>query len=162
MIALMLMEYTPRFRKLWGIVAIATFGQTPSTLLVLMKTDDRLNNTAASEPEQEKAGKDTNLDQSVGGIAWEHQASTKRKRMAEMEACTSSVEGDPMYSDGVKTYVISREKMEREGLKKPVGEKEMKMFFKKHADKEIIDEKDVPSEKVDVASATEKDGSGKA
>lgn len=77
-------------------------------------------------------------------------------QMAQIQPCTSSVEGDPMYSDGVKTYVISKEKMEREGLKKPAGEKEMEEFFKEHADKEIIDEKDVPIAKVDVASATKK------
>lgn len=77
-------------------------------------------------------------------------------QQGQLGACTSYVEGDPMYSDGVKTYVISKEKMEREGLKKPSGEEEMKEFFKKHADKEIIDDEDVATEKVDMASASEK------
>ncbi len=74
-------------------------------------------------------------------------------QMAQMKACTSSVEGHPGYSDGEKIYVISKEKMEREGLKKPAGEKEMEEFFKKHADSVLILDKNVPVEKVDVASA---------
>lgn len=61
-----------------------------------------------------------------------------------------------MYSDGLKTYVISKAKMERDGLKTPAGDKKLEEFFKKHADEVIINETNVPSEKANVASASER------
>lgn len=72
-----------------------------------------------------------------------------------MKACKAQVEGDEMYSNGVKTYVISKEKMARVGAEKPVDEKELLEFFKTHADTVIDDQKDIPVEKVDVAGAIE-------
>jgi len=91
--------------------------------------------------------------QSIGGMAWETQGS---KLMAQMEPPTLSVEAHPGYSVAGKMYVISNEKMEREGLKQPAAEKEMEEFFKKHADSVLIIDEDIPVEKVDVANATEK------
>ena len=72
-----------------------------------------------------------------------------------MKACKAQVQGDEMYSDGEKIYVISNGKMARIGSEKPAGEKELLEFFKTHADTVIDDQKDVPVEKVDVASTTE-------
>ena len=59
-----------------------------------------------------------------------------------------------MYSDGVNTYVISKEKMALVGSEKPAGEEELLGFFKTHADTVIDDQTDIAVEKVDVASAT--------
>jgi len=76
--------------------------------------------------------------------------------MEPMKACKAQVEGDEMYSDGVKTYVISKEKMARVGAEKPAcGEKELLEFFKTHADTVIADEKDIPVVKVEMASVIE-------
>lgn len=76
--------------------------------------------------------------------------------LPKLEPCTSFAEGDPGYSDGVKVYVISKGKMEREGLKVPADKKDKEEFFKKHADHELPMDKDMPVITVDVASATEK------
>lgn len=57
----------------------------------------------------------------------------------------STVQGEPIYSDGVKTYVISRAKMNREGLQVPTDEKELVEFFKQHADGQLDDQKTVPT-----------------
>lgn len=70
-----------------------------------------------------------------------------------MEQITSSVEAEPIYSDGEKTYAISKAKWEREGLKQPAGGKEVEEFFKKHADRLTVNEKDVPVVEVDVGGA---------
>lgn len=48
----------PSQRQLWAIAAVATFAQTPWTLLVMMGTNNRLNAIAASKTEQEKASKE--------------------------------------------------------------------------------------------------------
>jgi hypothetical protein len=45
----------PSQRNLWAFAAVATASQTPWTVLVMMKTNNRLNAIAASEKEQEKA-----------------------------------------------------------------------------------------------------------
>ena len=71
-----------------------------------------------------------------------------------MAPCTSQVEGDEMYSDGVKTYVISKEKMARIKSVKPEGEEELLEYFKQHADTVIDDQRDIPVEKVDIAPPT--------
>lgn len=72
-----------------------------------------------------------------------------------MEAIKAQVQGDEMYSDGVKTYVISQGKLARVRSEKPAGEEELLEFFKTHADTVIDNQKDVPVEKVDMTSATE-------
>jgi hypothetical protein len=74
--------------------------------------------------------------------------------MAQLEPCKGQVEGEEMYSDGTKTYVISQEKMARVGSEKPTDEKELLAFFKIHADTVMDEAKDVPVVKVDLASAT--------
>lgn len=74
--------------------------------------------------------------------------------MSQLSACASEVQGDPVYSDGVKYYVITKEKMEQEELKLPAAESKMKDFFKKHADIVMSAEQDVPIHKVGVAGAT--------
>ena len=95
----------------------------------------------------------TDLESSIGGIAWEHQGG--RKRMAQqMAPCTTQVEGDEMYSDGVKTYVISKEKMARIESVKPEGEDELLEYFKQHADTVIDNQADVSVQKVDTAALT--------
>lgn len=48
----------PSQRNLWAIASVAAFAQTPWTLLVMMKTNNRLNTIAASKDEQEKASKE--------------------------------------------------------------------------------------------------------
>ncbi|KAI4240236.1 MAG: hypothetical protein L6R40_005265 [Gallowayella cf. fulva] len=48
----------PAQRQLWATAALATVAQTPWTLLVMMKTNDRLNAIAASKTEQEKASRE--------------------------------------------------------------------------------------------------------
>lgn len=75
--------------------------------------------------------------------------------MEESKACEAQVQGDEMYSDGMKTYVISRGKMARVGSEKPADEKDLLEFFKTHADTVIDDEKDIPVVKVDLESAPE-------
>ncbi|KAL8797631.1 MAG: hypothetical protein Q9182_007167 [Xanthomendoza sp. 2 TL-2023] len=45
-------------RNLWTVAAVSTFAQTPWTLFVMMRTNNRLNAIAASKVEQEKASKD--------------------------------------------------------------------------------------------------------
>jgi hypothetical protein len=97
----------------------------------------------------------TNLEQSYGGIAWEHQGG--RKRMAQqMAPCTKQVEGDEIYSDGVKTYVISKDKMTRIELVRPEGEEELLAWFKQHADTVLDEQTNVPVEKAEVAAPAEK------
>jgi len=103
----------------------------------------------------------TGLDSSVGGIAWEVQAGTKRmehqgrKRTQQLGDCKAQVQGDEIYSDGVNTYVISKEKMALVGSEKPVGEEELLEFFKTHADTVIDNQTDIPVIKVDVESTAE-------
>jgi hypothetical protein len=72
-----------------------------------------------------------------------------------MEPPLIQVTGEEMYSDSLKTYVISRGKMARIGLKKPTGDEELLEFFKAHADTVMNDPKDVPVEKLDLTSTTE-------
>lgn len=48
----------PSQRNLWAIAAAATAAQTPWTLLVMMRTNTRLNTIAASKDEQEKTSKE--------------------------------------------------------------------------------------------------------
>jgi hypothetical protein len=74
--------------------------------------------------------------------------------MAQLEASKAQIEGEEMYSDGTKTYVISQEKMARVGSKKPTDEKDLLAFFKTHADTVLDEAKDVPVVKADLASAT--------
>jgi hypothetical protein len=75
--------------------------------------------------------------------------------MDQLKACTAQVEGDEMYSDGVKTYVISKAKMARMGSEKPSSEEDRLKFFKVHADTVIETQKNVPVVKVDRARTTE-------
>jgi Domain of unknown function (DUF1772) len=57
----------PSQRKLWAIAAVATFAQMPWTILVMMKTNNRLNAIAASKNEQEKAsGEEIGFAEAVG------------------------------------------------------------------------------------------------
>lgn len=44
------------------------------------------------------------------------------------------VVGDPAYSDGETIWVISKEEMARESLKKPDDGAELAAFYKTHAD----------------------------
>jgi hypothetical protein len=53
----------PSQRNLWAFAAVATISQTPWTVFVMMKTNNRLNALAASEKEQEKAS-----DEEVVGL----------------------------------------------------------------------------------------------
>ncbi|KAH6887071.1 hypothetical protein B0T10DRAFT_490674 [Thelonectria olida] len=48
----------PSQRTIWATAAVATLSQTPWTVLVMMATNNRLNEISASKDEQEKAGKD--------------------------------------------------------------------------------------------------------
>lgn len=72
----------------------------------------------------------------------------------QLQPCKTQVQGDEMYSDGVKIYVISKGKMARVGSEKPASEAELLQFFKTHADTVLDSPKDVPVEKVDVVTAT--------
>ncbi|KAF2131763.1 hypothetical protein P153DRAFT_429989 [Dothidotthia symphoricarpi CBS 119687] len=93
----------------------------------------------------------TNLEQSLGGITWEHQA----RRSMERSAPLTPVEADEMYSDGVHMYVITKGKMARMRSSKPTGENELLEFFKTHADMVINQETGVPVSKVDASNASE-------
>ena len=97
----------------------------------------------------------TNLDQSVGGIAWEIQG-RRMKRSDQMAPCKAFVEGDEMYSDGGKMYIISKDKMAALAAqsKKPTDEKELLEYFKTHADNVIDDQHNSVVETVDAASAS--------
>jgi hypothetical protein len=53
----------PSQRNLWAFAAVATISQTPWTLLMMMKTNNRLVAISASEKEQEKAS-----DEEVVGL----------------------------------------------------------------------------------------------
>lgn len=48
----------PHQRSLWAIAAVATLAQTPWTLLVMMKTNERMITIAESKVEQEKASRE--------------------------------------------------------------------------------------------------------
>lgn len=72
--------------------------------------------------------------------------------MAQLGACTSKVQGDPVYSDGAKYYVITKEKMGREGLKLLTDESKMEEFFNKYADQEMPVGEEVPVKRVGVAA----------
>ncbi len=146
--------------RLWGSGSARDRDQVHDVAAIFTKRGDQYCGIQVSRSRAINICHVTNLEQSVGGIIWENQ-NPRRKRMAEMRKlapCTASVEGHPMYSDGVKTYVISKEKMQREGLKQPAGEEEMKEFFKKHADQEIVDEQNIAIERSDVTIAMEKNG----
>ncbi|RMZ82911.1 hypothetical protein DV736_g6626, partial [Chaetothyriales sp. CBS 134916] len=92
------------------------------------------------------------LDQSVGGMAWEFQGSSK-KRDEQLAIPTSSVIGDPAYSDGETIWVISKEKMARENLKQPENKAELAAFFKAHADSIIPADKSIPSVQVNTTES---------
>jgi hypothetical protein len=54
----------------------------------------------------------TGLVSSVGGTSWEHQGKMSKKRdNTDLAACTGTVQGDDIYSNGTNTYIISKEKM---------------------------------------------------
>lgn len=92
----------------------------------------------------------TGLASSVGGTAWEHQGRMSNKRdNTDLAACTGTVEGDDMYSDGTNTYIISKEKMANLATAqqvKPTDDQELLEYFKTHADSVIQDEKDNSAE----------------
>jgi hypothetical protein len=75
--------------------------------------------------------------------------------MQQLKPCTEQVQGDEMFSDGDKIYVISKAKMARVGSDKPASEDELLEFFKIHADSVIDGPKHVPVVKVDGAGAAE-------
>lgn len=50
-----------------------------------------------------------------------------------------------MYSDGVKIYVISKEKMASVGSEKPASEQGLLEFFKTHADSVLDNQTDIPT-----------------
>ncbi|KAI8931022.1 hypothetical protein NX059_012033 [Plenodomus lindquistii] len=68
----------------------------------------------------------------------------------------NQVEGDEMYSDGVKAYVISKDKMSRIDSVRPEGEEELLAWFKQHADIVLDQQTDVPVVKAEVAVPAEK------
>lgn len=98
----------------------------------------------------------TNLESSVGGIAWYTRAARKREN-GKMESCKEQVQGDKMYSDGVNTYVISKEKFANVKTPEPADEEEVAKFYKKHHDKLLDDKLDIYVEKVDATKATKSD-----
>lgn len=94
----------------------------------------------------------SNLDSSVGGIAWYTRAARKRSS-GKMESCKTHVQGDKMYSDGVNTYVISKEKFANVNATEPTSETELLKFYKTHADTVLDDKQDISVEKVAVKNA---------
>ena len=58
-----------------------------------------------------------------------------------------------MYSDGVNTYVISKEKFANVKAAEPTDETELAEFYKKHCDKVLDDKLDIEVEKVDATNA---------
>lgn len=54
--------------------------------------------------------------------------------MDQLGECKGMVQGDPMFSDGEKAYVVSNAKMAQSSLMAPVDEAEAEEFFKEHAD----------------------------
>jgi len=75
--------------------------------------------------------------------------------MEKLQTPKVQVDADEMFSDGVKTYVISKGKMASVALERPAGEKGLLEFFKTHADTVIDNEQDVPVVKLDAGYATE-------
>lgn len=78
------------------------------------------------------------------------------RRSGQLGACKKTVVGDEIYSDGGKTYVISKAKMASVGSEKPASEEGLLEFFKTHADSVLDDQTDIATENVGLsANATE-------
>jgi hypothetical protein len=71
--------------------------------------------------------------------------------MAPLKTCTTQVQGEEMYSDSERIYVISKGKMAQIDSEKPAGEAELLEFFKTHADLVLDNQKDVPVVKINLA-----------
>jgi hypothetical protein len=77
------------------------------------------------------------LSSFVGGTSWEHQGKMSNKQdNTDLAACTGTVEGDDMYSDGTNTYIISKEKtaiLATAQQVKPTDDQNLLQYFKTQA-----------------------------
>jgi hypothetical protein len=62
----------------------------------------------------------------------------------DLSPCTACVEGEAMYSDGEKTYIISNEKMGQVKKDKSTQEKDLVEWYKAHADRVVENETNIP------------------
>jgi len=75
------------------------------------------------------------FDQTVAGMVWFDEASRLRFARGEQLPSGQVVEGDPIYKEGSKVYIIARDQLARVAEQMPTEKGAMLEYFKKHATK---------------------------